>query len=64
MKSQCSRTFYEQSVYDGYPEEEEEQISSSSHMKSYDNPPLFDEYDESVSENDEQQKSLVQQESN
>ena len=50
MKSQCSRTFYEQSVYDGYPEEEEENIYSPSHAKTFENPPLFDEYDESVSE--------------
>jgi hypothetical protein len=63
-ESQCSRTFYEQPVYDEYPEEEEEKIYSSSHTKTYDSPPLFDEYDESVSEDDEQQESLVQQESN
>ena len=33
-------------------------------MKIYDNPPLFDECDESVFEDDEQQETLVQQERN
>jgi hypothetical protein len=36
--------------YDEYLEEKEEQIYFSSHMKIYDNPPLFDECDESVFE--------------
>jgi hypothetical protein len=63
-ESQCSGMCYEQPVYDEYQEEQEEQISFSSHTKIYDSPPLFDEYDESVSEDDEQQETLVQQESN
>jgi hypothetical protein len=47
-------------VYDEYPEEQEETIYFSSHTKIYDNPHLFDECDKSVSEDDEQQETLVQ----
>jgi len=39
-------------------------FSFSSHTQIYDSPPLFDEYDESVSKDDEQQEILVQQVSN
>ena len=45
---------YDKPVYDEYPKYEEGKISSSPCMKTYDNPPFFDEYDESVSEDDEQ----------
>jgi len=45
---------YDKLVYDEYPKDEEWKISSSPCMKTYDNPPFFDEYDESVSEDDEQ----------
>jgi hypothetical protein len=47
-------------IYDEYPEEQEEKIYFSSHTKIYNSPPLFDECDESVSEDDEQQETLVQ----
>jgi hypothetical protein len=51
---------YVEPVYDEYPEEQEENLFFSSHMKNYDNPHLFDECDESVSEDDEQKETLVQ----
>jgi hypothetical protein len=50
----------DETVYDEYLEEQEEQIYFSSHTKIYNSPPLFDECDESVSEDDEQQETLVQ----
>jgi hypothetical protein len=51
-------------IYDEYPEEREEKNYFSSHLKIYSNPPLFDECGESVYEDDEQKKTLVQHERN
>jgi hypothetical protein len=48
-------------VYDEYPEEQEAQVYFSSHTKIYDNPPFFYEFDESVSEDDEQQRQTLVQ---